>query len=212
MAREVEIKFLVADAKALARRLRASGFRLATRRTHEMNVLYDLPGHPLRQRGEILRLRKYGDRWTLTHKSKGTARRHKARQELETAVADGASLDRILRALGFSPSFRYEKFRSEWADGQGHVVIDETPIGTVAEIEGRPRWIDRTARLLGIPQTSYITLSYGAMFDEWKSRTGSPAQEMTFATVGRPRTGDRRKQIPRGINKPLGMTIAVRRG
>jgi adenylate cyclase, class 2 len=184
MAREVEIKFLVADAKALARRLRASGFRLVTRRTQEMNVLYDRPGQPLRQRGEILRLRKYGDRWTLTHKSKGTARRHKSRQELETAVTDGASLDRILRALGFAPSFRYEKFRSEWADGQGHVVIDETPIGTVAEIEGRPRWIDRTARLLGVPPTSYITLSYAAMFDEWKRRTGSPAEEMTFAAVG----------------------------
>jgi adenylate cyclase, class 2 len=184
MAREVEIKFLVTDAKALTRRLRASEFRLVTRRTHEMNVLYDLPGHPLRQRGEILRLRRYGDRWTLTHKSKGTAGRHKSRQELETGVADGASIDRILHTLGFSPSFRYEKFRSEWTDGQGHVVIDETPIGTVAEIEGRPRWIDRTARLLGIPATSYITLSYGAMFDEWKLRTGSTAEEMTFAAVG----------------------------
>jgi adenylate cyclase, class 2 len=183
MPREVEIKTLVADANTLARRLRASGFRLVTRRTHEMNVLYDLPGHPLRRRGEILRLRKYGDRWTFTHKSKGTAQRHKSRQELETAVADGPSLDRILRALGFVPSFRYEKFRSEWTDGRGHVVIDETPIGTVAEIEGPPRWIDRTARRLGIPQSSYITLSYGAMFEQWKRRTRSPAKEMTFAAV-----------------------------
>jgi len=183
MAQEVEIKFLVADARALARRLRASEFRMVTRRTHEMNVLYDLPGNPLRQRGEILRLRKYGSRWTFTHKSKGTARRHKSRRELETEVADGASLDGILRALGFAPSFRYEKFRSEWTDGHGHVVIDETPIGTVAEIEGAPRWIDRTARLLGVPQGSYITLSYGAMFEEWRRRTGSSAEEMTFAAV-----------------------------
>ena len=183
MAREVEIKFLVADAKALARRLRTAGFRLVTRRTHEMNVLYDVAGHLLRQRGEILRLRKYGDRWTFTHKSKGTERRHKSRQEIETEVADGPSLDRILRAVGFSPAFRYEKFRTEWSDGHGHVVIDETPIGTVAEIEGRPRWIDRTAKLLGIPPTSYITLSYGAMFEEWRRRTASSAREMTFAAV-----------------------------
>jgi adenylate cyclase class 2 len=185
MAREVEIKFFVADTKALARRLRASGFRLVTRRAHERNVLYDLPGHALRRRGEILRLRKYGNRWTFTHKSKGTARRHKSRQEFETAVADGASLDRILRILGFTPSFRYEKFRSEWTDGHGHVVIDETPIGTVAEIEGRPRWIDRIGKLLGIPPTDYITLSYGALFEEWRRRTGSPALDMTFAAVGR---------------------------
>jgi adenylate cyclase class 2 len=185
MRNEVEIKFLVADAKALARRLRASGFRLVTRRTHEMNVLYDLPGNPLRQRGEILRLRKYGDVWTLTHKSKGTARRHKSRQELETEVADGPSLDRILRAVGFTPSFRYEKFRSVWTDGKGQVVIDETPIGTVAEVEGQPRWIDQTARRLGIPSSSYITLSYGAMFEEWRKRTGSSATDMTFAAVRR---------------------------
>jgi len=191
MPHEIEIKFMVADARALAHRLRASGFRLVTRRTHEMNVLYDLPGNPLRQRGEILRLRKYGKRWTLTHKSKGTARRHKSRQEYETEVADGASLDRILRTLGFSPSFRYEKFRSEWTDGHGNVVIDETPIGTVAEIEGRPRWIDRTARRLGIPPSSYITLSYGALFEEWRRRTGSPSREMTFAAVGA-----YKKQIP----------------
>jgi adenylate cyclase class 2 len=185
MAREVEIKTLVADAKALVRQLRASGFHLVTRRTHEMNVLYDLPGNPLRRRGETLRLRQYGERWTVTHKSKGTAKRHKSRQELETEVADGPSLDRILRAVGFTPSFRYEKFRSEWTDGVGHVVIDETPIGTVAEIEGQPSWIDRTARRLGIPRSSYITLSYGALFGEWKRQTGSPAQEMTFAAVRR---------------------------
>jgi len=195
MAREVEIKFMVTGAKALVRRLRTSGFHLVTRRTHEMNVLYDLPGQPLRERGEILRLRKYGDRWSLTHKSKGTPGRHKLRQEFETAVADGASLDRILRALGYSPSFRYEKFRSEWTDSRGHVVIDATPIGIVAEIEGRPHWIDRTARRLGIPPSSYITLSYGAMFNEWKRRTGSPALEMTFAAVGGLK---KKKQIPRG--------------
>jgi adenylate cyclase, class 2 len=141
-----------------------------------------------------LRIRKYGDRWTVTHKSKGTARRHKSRQELETEVADGAALDRILRALGFAPSFRYEKFRSEWTDGNGDVVIDETPIGPVAEIEGLPRWIDRTAKLLDVPRTNYITLSYGALFEEWKRRTGSAAKEMTFADVG----CSKKKQVPRG--------------
>ena len=52
----------------------------------------------------------------------------------------------ILRALGFAPTFRYEKFRAEWSDGKGHVVVDETPIGNFGEIEGPSRWIDRTAQ------------------------------------------------------------------
>lgn len=180
---EVEIKFVIADLRATERRLRALGFRRVTPRTHEMNVLYDLPGHPLRRRGEILRLREFGGRWKLTHKSRGAARRYKSRVELETVVADGPRTEGILRALGFRPSFRYEKFRSEWSDGQGEVVLDHTPIGDLGEIEGTPRWIDATARRLGLSPRDYITDSYGGMFLKWKKRTRSQASEMTFRAV-----------------------------
>ncbi len=180
---EVEIKFVLSDLPAVERRLRALGFRRITPRTHEMNVLYDLAGSPLRRRGEILRLREFGGRWKLTHKSKGTVRRHKSRVEIETAVGDGLKTDAILRALGYHPSFRYEKFRSEWTDGRGHVVLDHTPIGNIGEIEGPPRWIDTTARRLGLSPRDYITDSYGTMFVKWKERTRSQATEMTFAAV-----------------------------
>ncbi len=180
---EVEIKFVIADLRRMERKLRALGFRRMTPRTRERNVLYDLPGHPLRRRGEILRLREYGGQWKLTHKSKGTATRHKSRVEIETAVADGARMEGILRVLGFRPAFRYEKFRSEWTDGAGEVVLDETPIGNLGEIEGAPRWIDAVARKLGVVPQDYITDSYGAMFLQWKKRTRSKANDMTFAAV-----------------------------
>ena len=182
---EVEIKFLIPDPKALARALRAAGFRITERRAHEMNTLYDLPGQVLRKRGELLRLRKYGKLWFLTHKGRGTVGRHKSRTETETPVADGERMNSILRALGFEASFRYEKFRTGWSDGKGHVLVDETPIGNVAEIEGPPGWIDRTARALGVSERDYITDSYVGLFLAWKARTGSPAEEMTFRAVAR---------------------------
>ncbi len=109
--------------------LRSAKFRLITPRTHELNVLYDWPGQILRKQGELLRLRKYGNLWIFTHKSKSTLGKHKTRIENETKVVDGRRMDMILRALGFKPTFRYEKFRAEWSDGKGHVVVDETPIG-----------------------------------------------------------------------------------
>jgi adenylate cyclase class 2 len=105
------------------------------------------------------------------------------REETETKISDGNKMDAILRALGFAPSFRYEKFRAEWSDGKGHLVIDETPIGNFGEIEGPPRWIDATARRLGIQRSDYITLNYAGLFQQWKQRTGSPATEMTFKAV-----------------------------
>jgi len=185
MSREIEIKFRVADVRALVRRLRRAGFRMLTRRTHEMNTLYDLPGEVLRKRKELLRIRRYGSAWTLTHKS-GTVRgRHSSRVELETAVIDGKKMDLILRALGYAPSFRYEKFRAEWADGKGHVVVDETPIGNFCEIEGPPRWIDATAKKLGVTPANYITKNYATLFSEWKRETHGSVEEMTFKAVRR---------------------------
>jgi adenylate cyclase class 2 len=151
-----------------------------------MNVLFDLPGRPLRARGDILRIRKYGDSWVVTHKAKSAHNNgaHKIRVETETKVADGAKLEAIFRALEFEPVFRYEKFRAEWQGEQGHVVIDETPIGNFGEIEGAAEWIDKVARDLGIGLADYLTDTYAGLFYAWKERTGSPANEMTFAAIG----------------------------
>ena len=196
--REIEIKFRIEDIKALTARLEASGFRMVTSRTHEMNTLYDRPGGLLRRRGALLRIRKYGRRWTVTYKDKSNIRpgRHKSRREIETPVEDGGALAQILEACGFKPGFAYEKFRSEWTDsapspstpergrdgrqGEGHVLLDETPIGDFGEIEGPPEWIDEVAGQLGISWAQYITASYAELFLQWKKRTGSKVAQMLF--------------------------------
>ena len=62
---ETEVKFRIENISALSAGLPSLGFRLITPRTHEMNTLFDLPGRPLRRKGSLLRLRKYGDRWIV---------------------------------------------------------------------------------------------------------------------------------------------------
>jgi adenylate cyclase class 2 len=188
MPREIEIKFRVENMRVLVRKLRSAGFRLVTPRTHEVNTLYDLPGQVLRKRKQLLRLRKYGSTWTLTHKCGTKRARHSSRIELETSIGNGERMDAILRALGYSPSFRYEKFRSEWVEekkheGKGQVVVDETPIGNFCEIEGPSRWIDATAKKLGVKSADYITKNYASLFAEWRETTKSTAEEMTFKAV-----------------------------
>jgi adenylate cyclase class 2 len=186
MPNEVEVKFVVSSIDDLERTLLSLGFLQQTPFTFERNTLYDSHG-ALRSRGEILRLRQYGERWVLTHKSKGTEARHKIRVERETAVANGTETDAILRALGYEPAFVYEKHRAEWTDGAGEVVIDRTPIGNLAELEGQPAWIDTIASKLGVRESDYITKSYGQLFEEWRQQTGSPARNMTFEEIGEPR-------------------------
>ena len=187
IAVETEVKFRVADAEALSRQLEEAGFHCETPRSFESNTLYDTPERRMRARTEILRIRSYAGRIVLTHKrlpESGPAEgRHKHRIETETAVADGTALAEVFRSLGLVPAFRYEKWRSEWSDGNGHCVVDETPIGNFAELEGEPEWIDRVAAALGVEPTDYITASYGRLFEQWRAENNSTASDLTFEAV-----------------------------
>ena len=187
MAIETEIKFCVDDLADLSQRLEAAGFTLLTPRSFESNVLYDTPGRQMRARTEILRIRSYAGRWTVTHKRLPDAGpgedTHKHRIETETEVSDGDALATVFLSIGLVAAFRYEKWRTEWQDGEGHCVVDETPIGNYAELEGSAAWIDRAAARLGIGPSQYITLSYGRLFDLWRQQHNSAAEDLTFAAV-----------------------------
>ena len=191
---EIELKFLVSSLVDLERRLGELGFRLETPRTFESNTLYDTPERSLRAKGELLRMRVYGERNIVTHKrhpdDEDVSSRYKTRIETESDVSDGAALAEIFTRLGYEPAFRYEKYRREYSHpgqqrtgGSGCVVIDETPIGVYAELEGQPGWIDQTLVALGVSPTNCLTESYGRLFSKWKKRTASSAENLTFEEV-----------------------------
>jgi adenylate cyclase class 2 len=183
---EVEIKFRVADVSALQTRLQAAGFAPVTPRTLEHNRLFDMPARTLRTRNETLRIRRYGSKWTVTHKARPAPEDtlpHKHRLETETELADGEALVSIFASLGYQVSFVYEKWRTEYSDGQGHLMLDETPIGVYAELEGSAEWIDATAARLGVTRSEYITASYARLFMDWTAATKNSAVNLTFAEV-----------------------------
>jgi adenylate cyclase class 2 len=194
---EIELKFPVPDPEALQTRLPQLGFQLLTPRTFEHNTLYDTPNRDLRARRQILRLRQYGDIYTLTHKrlpdeqAPVDTTRYKIRIETETTISDRDAMAEIFQQLGYSPAFTYEKYRTEWSHAAdtgitAHLVLDETPIGTYAELEGPTAWIDQTLVALNIDPATCLTDSYGKLFLDWKQSTGSPAENLTFAEINPP--------------------------
>ena len=191
---ETEIKFHVDNAVALESQLAAIGFHLDTPRSFESNTLYDTPARDLRSRRELVRIRNYNGVWLLTHKrvpdtesgSNLDSGRHKHRIETETILSDGQALAEVFASIRMIPVFRYEKWRTEWSDEQGHCVIDETPLGTFAELEGPDDWIDQITQQLGISPESQLTISYGRLFEDWKKQTGSAAENLTFDEVPNP--------------------------
>jgi adenylate cyclase class 2 len=179
---EIEIKLRVADADTGRKLLEREGFRESKPRVFETNTLYDTADQALRAKGELLRLREVGGMAVLTYKGPSQKGIHKTREEIETAVGSAAQMAAILSRLSFRPTFRYEKYRTEFlsAEGLGTALLDETPIGTFLELEGEGYWIDRVAESLGFSKQDYVTASYGALYLGWCSEQGIEAKEMVF--------------------------------
>jgi adenylate cyclase class 2 len=181
-ARETEIKLAVRSARAARALLRGAGFGISRKRVFESNTVFDTPVFTLRSTGRLLRIREAGGTATLTYKGAARPGRHKSRQEMETEVFDPAMLAAIFAQLGYLPVFRYEKYRTEFHEGRGGGVamLDETPVGVFLELEGAPRWIDRTARRLGFGKADYITASYGRLYFLWSEERGEHPTHMVF--------------------------------
>jgi adenylate cyclase class 2 len=181
-SREVEIKIAVPNAADAMALLTSKGFSVAATRVLESNDVYDTPAATLRGQGCLLRVRHAAE-CVLTFKGPATQDRHKSREEFETRVSDPASTARILQNLGYSVSFRYEKYRTEFARAgdPGVITVDETPIGNFIEVEGSAEWIDATARELGFSEEQYLTASYGSLYREYCAMKAITPTHMVFS-------------------------------
>jgi len=180
---ETEIKLPLPDKDAAVQRLLELGFTLKTARTFEANEIYDTTAANLRGSGCLLRVRVYGEQVVVTFKGASQTGRHKVREEIETIVGSAEAMGRILNRLGYEIGFRYEKYRTEYKDGQGDAVIDETPIGNYLELEGAADWIDRIAAALGYRETDYITKSYGTLYNEYRVSHPRTTANMVFGNA-----------------------------
>lgn len=186
---EIEIKLKVEGPPALKKRLKEYGFGVISRRHFESNIVFDFSDLRLRRSRSLLRLRKEGKRYLLTYKGPphGSGS-YKIRTEIETQVEDEGAFQKILKGLGLHPVFRYEKYRTAYAEGgrrkaEGtpQLVYDETPIGHFIELEGPARWIDGVARRLGYQKRDYITASYAALYHEHCRTNRIKAGDMIFS-------------------------------
>jgi len=163
--------------------LRAAGFRVSKRRLFEANTLFDTARGALRRNGRLLRVREVARLGILTYKGTEAIGKYKDREELEVEVSDPRRLSEILSRLDFVPTFRYEKYRTEYrrSGEAGLATLDETPIGAYLELEGVPRWIDRSARRLGFAESDYSTASYYGLYADYCRRHGLRVTHMTFS-------------------------------
>jgi adenylate cyclase class 2 len=184
---ETEVKIRLEGASDIRPRLEAAGFAISAPRIFEANTLYDTEQGELAAKSMLLRLRQAGERGVITWKGRGAAGPYKSRPELETTVGSTKIVDQILNQLDYRRAFRYEKYRTEFTEGEkaaGVVTLDETPIGDFLELEGPGAWIDETAAKLGFSRADYILDSYGRLYVADCERRGVEPGHMVFASHG----------------------------
>jgi adenylate cyclase class 2 len=198
--RETEIKLRVTDIRLLIARLKGLG-AAARGRVFEQNTLYDTPKSHLWGAGCLLRVRTERPAGSslvapglasavltykapLRGKSHGmrsvTKPRYKERLEREVPIQHANRWHEKLKALGFLPGFRYEKYRSSFRLPKLHIDLDETPIGTILELEGTPEAIERAAHALGYEPRDYIRATYWDLYAADCKRQRRAPRNMVF--------------------------------
>ncbi len=107
----------------------------------------------------------------------------KSRVEWESDVGAPGAVARVLEALGYRAWFRYEKRRTTWtfADPERPVVVvDETPLGLFAEIEGTDAAVRALAAEMGVAERDFIGESYVALWLAARDEDPSLPENMVF--------------------------------
>lgn len=176
--REVKLRFRSPE-EARKAILAAGATPLRSRRLQE-DALLDTEDEALRRQQCVLRIRTEPGKSLLTFKGPVQPGTMKVREEYETVIGDGEILRRVFEQLGLHVSFRYEKYREEYAAEDVTIALDETPVGTFVEVEGSEEGIHLMTQSLGRTPDDFITDSYRRLFMEHRSEHGFNGTDMVF--------------------------------
>jgi len=183
---EVEAKLWVDDFRPVEGRLARLGAITRHPRTFERNIRYEDGAGSLTPAGIVLRLRQ-DDRVRLTYKGHAesgpalAAQGLQARFEAEVTLDDFATMDLILRRLGFRPAMSYEKYRTTYDLHGVEILLDEMPYGQFVEVEGEPEAIQATLTALGLADNRRFQVSYAVLFEYVRAHLGLTFTDLTFA-------------------------------
>ncbi|MDP5171456.1 MAG: class IV adenylate cyclase [Bacteroidia bacterium] len=121
---EIEVKILEIDQPEMIRKMAQIGAMLEFDSRFEA-LFFDYTNSEIRERGEVLRLRREGEQAVLAYKTPISLDGAKVMRETETSVADFDAMKEILLAAGFIITKHTSKRRIQYQWEDCHLVIDD---------------------------------------------------------------------------------------
>jgi adenylate cyclase class 2 len=159
MSVEIEMKFPVADLRALEARLTGLNARPHGSAQTEVDQYFNAPDRDFAQTDEAFRLRQVGSKCLITYKGPKRDQQTKTRTEIEVPLGDGEqagqACTRLFIHLGYRPVAivrkRRRSFQMERGEFPVEICLDEVEgVGQYAEIEivGTEESVERARKVV----------------------------------------------------------------
>lgn len=134
---EKELKFKLSNIDPIIEKIKELGFEELGENEQE-DIYFDSIDNKLLKEGKALRIRKEGNRFYLTFKSKALSRKPKIRKEINMELNETQviKLKEILKSLGYNEVLKIIKKRREFKRKDFRIAIDKVEgLGVFLEIE-----------------------------------------------------------------------------
>jgi predicted adenylyl cyclase CyaB len=181
MRKRIEVEYKFEIKKKLAKkviRLLDETANEKMPREYQNNIMFDNHAGLMKITNGRIRVRtldRQGGK-TLTYK-KPISPENGAKREIEYEVKffdPRNQIEKILKAMEFSPSTSYERYQTKWIIGGVVVSLDEYPYTNFLEIEGPMKKIEVLVRKLGFTPKKGLTKPVDTLFREWRKKRNLP--------------------------------------
>ena len=180
---EIECKFLDVDSELVIKKLTELGAEFEFKKLFRRYV-FDFPDLRLNAQKSWLRVRDEGHRTTISFKQRigvNDGQNDEGMKEIEISTDDFDKSAELFKAIGMTPKFYEENWRTQYKLDGVEITIDEWPlIPPYVEIEADD-WpkVDAMAVKLGFNPENKIIFSTAQVYDKY-GITEADYSELTF--------------------------------
>jgi len=181
---EYEIKLKINNPKEWRKKIINFKGRLISKK-FEYDISLDKPNHYMKKKGEILRVKKIGNKVIIGYKNRKREIGYRFEEETELECSDLNKIVSIFKKLGYTyVRSEIEKIRETYFIPKGKITIDKLPqIGYFVEIESQIKGdLLLLIKKFDVSQKDIIIERYGKIIKRYLRSVGIKKNSLLFSS------------------------------